>query len=187
MKGTYYTVEIRDKKGKLLSREKHKSRSFVQQWNELISTHIRNASLSIKDTGGTDRTITRHANTFLAEAGGGTASYGISVGRGSTPVAISDYALETPCGEGTGANQLDYQAMLSTAPSVSGSDCSFTLTRSAINSSGSTITVTEVGLQVAADDGTTRYFLVIRDVLGSSRDIPDGGWITVVYTIKVTV
>lgn len=186
---SFYTIEIRDREGKLLKRFKRKSRSFVQQWNELICVHCGNKSdFSIKDTGGTDRDIDPQSNTLAIFPTASQVNGGIVCGRGSTAVTISDYTLETLCAEGTGTNQLQHQATVIGDAAVSGSDCSFTVTRSAINSSGAAITVTEIGIYVIGWDGTAaRYFLGIRDVLAEGIEVPDGGAITVVYTIKVTV
>ena len=184
----YYTVEVRDREGKLLKREKRKSRSYIKQWNELVCVQCRQDTVTIKDTGGTNRTITKQAFNLVMAAAATVVTYGIRVGRGSTAVTISDYALETPCAQGTGANAFEHQACTVTAPSVVGSSSSFPVKRICYNNSGATITVTEVGIYVGGHDGTSAYgFLGIRDVLVSSVDVPDGGGITVTYTIKVTV
>lgn len=188
MKG-YYVIEVRDRNGKLRRRFRRKSHSYVQQWNELICVQVGyKLNLSIKDTGGTDRDVDKNLTTLQSNAPAANADYGIVVGTGNTAVTISDYALETICAEGTGTNQLNYQACTIADASVSGSECSFTVTRSAINNSGITITVKEIGLYCLGHDGIAgRYFLGLRDVLASTVDVPDGGAITVVYTIKVSV
>ena len=185
----YYTVEVRDKEGKLLKRLRRRSRSYVRQWNDIICVQMcPSTNRTIKDTGGVNRT-TINSDNLGAEPGAGALTRGIIVGIGSTAVSISDYALGTECVEGTGADQLNYLAQTYTAPAVSGSECSFTTTRVANNNSGNTVTVTEIGIYVLAVDSgsTSRIFLGIRDVLASSQAVPDGGAITVVYTLKVTV
>uniref|UniRef100_A0A6M3Y0Z1 Uncharacterized protein n=1 Tax=viral metagenome TaxID=1070528 RepID=A0A6M3Y0Z1_9ZZZZ len=188
MKG-YYTIEVRDKEGKLLSRERRKSRSYVQQWNELVCVQVgQKAALSMKDTGGTDRDITTNGYNFAVTGGVGADSLGVVVGTGSTAVTIADYALAVKCDEGTGANQLNYLACTVSDPTVLAPSCSFTILRSALNNSGSTITVAEIGVYMLGRYGTTSYyFLAIRDVLTTTQTVPDGGAITVVYTLKVTV
>lgn len=189
MKETFFTIEVRDKEGKLLKRIRRKSRSYVQQWNELVCAQVgQKDDLSMKDTGGVARAINSHAVNFRVTAAITQVTYGIVVGTGSAAVAIDDYALATMCDEGTGENQLNYYACTVSDPSVSAPDCSFTITRSAINNSGAPIVVAEIGLNMTAYDTLTPYyFLGIRDVLVSSVEVPDGGAITVVYTIKVTV
>lgn len=188
MKG-YYTIEVKNKEGKLLKRIKRKSRSFVQQWNELVAVQLGfKTDLSIKDTGGADRDIDYNEANFKATAAAADDTFGIVVGTGSTAVTIADYALDTICAEGTGADELNYHACSVGDPSVAGSDCSFTVTRSAINSSGSAITIAEIGLQLLGYDGEVGYyFLAVRDVLAEGVEVPDGGAISVVYTLKVTV
>ena len=107
------------------------------------------------------------------------------MGAGTTAVAIDDYNLETPLGEGTGVDELSHQAVEFTEPSVAGSTCSFTLRRIMINNSGSTITgIKEIGCLVVQ---YLYCYLGFRDVLGTALDVPDGGAITVEYTIGVTV
>ena len=109
----------------------------------------------------------------------------LRVGKGTTAVAIDDYALESPCEEGTGTDEFNHQAMGKTEPSVIGSTCSFTVTRAMVNNSGATISgIREIGSYVRGYDW---YFLGFRDVLGGPVSIPDGGAITVTYTLSVTV
>lgn len=183
----YYTVEVRDKEGKRLRHFTRKSHSFVRQWNQLVNVHAKATSLSITDVTNTAKTVTVGGSTLRMNGVAATTTYGIVVGRGSTAVTINDYALETRCEEGTSTNELNYQACTVANASVSGSDCSFTVTRSAINNSGATITVTEIGIQVYGYSAGDAYFLGIRDVLTTTIDVPNGGAITVEYTIKVTV
>lgn len=182
----YYTVEVRDREGKLLKHIRRKARSFVQAYNQILYAQMAQASTTIKRTAGTDTTVGPHANSLAVNAAAADYLFGIVVGRGSTAVTISDYWLQTICLEGSGTNEVNYQAVSLTAPSVVGSSCSFTVTRSAINTSGATITIAEIGL-IGKGTSTPYYFLLVRDVLVSTIDVPDGGAITVVYTIKVTV
>lgn len=185
----YYTITIKDKKGKVLRHFRRRSHSFVQQYNELVAVQMgEKTNLSIKDIDGTDRNVDKNLMTLYAKGVVGQSTKGIVYGRGNAAVAIDDYALETLCSQGTGANQLSYLLTAISIPAVSAPDCSFTITRIANNSSGNIITIKEIGLYVAGHDGaSSRYFLAIRDVLTSSIVIPDGGAITVVYTIKVIV
>jgi hypothetical protein len=144
---------------------------------------------TIKDTGGTDRTVQTYAGTPGAIAAEGSDIRGIVVGSGATAVAISDYVLAAQIAHGVGAGQLYHYAATFTAPAVSGTSCSWTTTRVFANQSGATITVYEIGIYViGVDTGlAARYFLVIRDVLATPQSVPDGGSVTVVYTVKVTV
>ena len=181
-----YVVEVTDREGRVLRRIEAPSRSFVEQWNKLVNVAAKQTASTITDTGGTGRSISPDDQAFGLLATAGITTYGVRVGKGSTAVTISDYQLETPIAHGLGANQLNHLAMLYTAPSVAGSTCSFTIRRNMINQSGATISgVRELGVYMRLNGS---YFgLAFRDVLGAGVDVPDGGAITVVYTIKVTV
>ncbi len=183
-----YTVEVRDKEGRVLYRICAPSRSFVEQWNQLINLQATQATKTVKDTGGVDRACEPDSNTLKANAPITFTNYGIRVGKGSTAVAIDDYALESPLAEGVGVDQLNHQQMIFSLPAVAAPSCSFTARRTMLNNSGATITgVREIGCYLMAKNGAVWYFLGFRDVLGSGCDVPDGGAITVEYTIGVTV
>lgn len=185
----YYTVESRDKKGKLLRRFTRRSRSFLKQWNQLVYVHwSQTSNYKIKDILGVENDTDSNSRTMDCLSGIGYDNVGLVCGTGDTAVTISDYQLETQIAEGTGAGQLEHQAPSFTAPAVVGSECSFTYRRVFINSSGATITVKEIGIYCMAYDGTTPYQVMdVRDVLTSSIDVPDGGSLTVTYTVKAVV
>jgi len=184
--GLDYLVEVTDKDGKVLQRISAPSRSFVRQWYDLMSAHCDNVARIVKDTGGINRSAAPHENGWYARAAAGITGYGHRVGKGTTAVTISDYALESPIEEGAGLDQLEHGAVSYAKPAVAGSTCSFWLRRSMLNSSGSTITgIKEIGIytRIAAP-----YLMCgVRDVLPSEVYIPNGGAITVTYTFKVTV
>ncbi|MBA7606166.1 hypothetical protein ES703_13306 [subsurface metagenome] len=183
-----YMVEVRDKEGRVLQRISAPSRSYVQQWNQLINYQCSKIAKTVKDTGGIDRNTDSDAIIFQSNAGIGVVTFGIRIGKGTTAVAITDYALESPCGEGTGADEFNHQLVEFTAPSVIGPTCSFTITRTMIDNSGAAIAdIKEIGCYCKFSDGSERYALAFRDVLPSALSIPDGGSITVTYTIAVTV
>lgn len=183
--GLYYRVVVTDKEGKVLHEEAGPSKSFVQQWNQLTNVQAKGTASTITDTGGVGRSISPYSVTHKIQAAAGVTTYGLRVGKGSTAVAITDYALETPVVHGVGAGQLNHLASTYTAPAVVGSDCSFTIKRNFINQSGATVTgIREIGayMQMSAS-----YFaLAFRDVLVGSIDVPDGGAVTAEYTIKVS-
>ncbi|MBA7477696.1 hypothetical protein ES707_13110 [subsurface metagenome] len=179
-----YSVEVRDKEGRVIQRISAPSRSYVEQWNQLLNVQASGASKTIKDAGGTDQD-TSYSSVALACNAGITAPYGIRVGKGTTAVAIDDYALETLLGEGTGTDEFNHQAVTFTEPSIVASTCSFTIKRIMVNNSGATISgIKEIGCYVQA---AAAYHQGFRDVLPSAVYVPHGGSITVTYTIKVTV
>lgn len=180
-----YTVEVRDKEGRVLQHISAPSRSYVEQWNQLLNIQASGTSKTFKDTEGNDQSQAPTATILIALAPEMQIRYGIRVGKGTTAVAIDDYALESPCGEGTGLDEFNHQASQATEPSVAGSTCSFTIKRTLINNSGATISgIKEIGSYVRVG---TYYALGFRDVLPSAVYVPNGGAITVTYTFKVTV
>ena len=186
--GLSYKVVVQDKHGKVLEQIEAPSRSYVRAWNQCLYVLNRHTGFTITDTGGTGRSISYSSSVLRANAGVGEIGYGIRIGKGTTPVTISDYALEIPCGEGTGVDQFLHQAMAASSPTVAGSDCSFWVRRVMVNNSGSTISgIREIGCYVMMKYSPRYYALGYRDVLPGSVSIPDGGSITVTYTLKVTV
>ena len=190
--GLTYLVEVTDKDGKVIQRISAPSRSFVRQWYDIMSVHADAADRTCKDTDGISRTISPHEISWFALATATVTTHGIRVGKGTTAVSISDYKLESPIEEGTGLDQLEHLVVGYVAPVTIGSTCSFTINRSMINNSGSTITgIKEIGVYVQTRRVTNGIMgpynmLGFRDVLPSAMYIPDGGAITVTYTLKVT-
>ncbi|GAH41522.1 unnamed protein product, partial [marine sediment metagenome] len=78
-----YTVEVTDKEGRVLQRISAPSRSYVQQWNQLINAHAKATSaggpyVTVKSTAGVVEAETRSGLTTLqANAGIGVVTYGI--------------------------------------------------------------------------------------------------------------
>ena len=181
-----YSIVVKDKDGKVLKRLSARSKSYVKAWSQLFNVGARNAAQNIKDTAGADRSVGVDSDNWTATAGAGETNYGIRIGKGSTAVAIDDYALETPLAHGVGADEFSHQAQTFTAPAIAASTCSFTTTRIMINNTGSTIVgVRELGCYVRM--ANSYYGLAFRDVLGAGVEVPDGGSVTVEYTIGVTV
>ncbi|KKK67723.1 hypothetical protein LCGC14_2951210 [marine sediment metagenome] len=181
----WYSVVVRDRRGKVLSRERRRGRSFLKQWNQLLQLQMRMASLSVVDTGGTPRNVAPHANSFRIAAGATATSYGLRVGTGNTPVAIDDYALATPIAQGTGAGQMEHQVCTVATSVVSAPSCYFVVSRTITNNSGNSITVREAALYMRMS--ASYYGCATRDVFGAPQAVPDGGSITVDWTIQVTV
>ncbi len=183
-----YSVEVRDKDGRVLQRLSAPSRSYVQAWNQILNVQASQASKTVKDTGGTDRSALPHDFSLNCNAPLSNVLFGIRVGKGTTAVAITDYALESPLGEGTGTDELEHLGVTFTTPAVVASTCSFTVKRIMNNASGATISgIKEIGCYVKFYALTSRYALGFRDILPSAVSVPDGGSITVIYTIAVTV
>jgi len=186
-----YKVEVTDKDGRIVQREDGPSRSYVRQWNEIFQLQAGNVASGgvVKDTSGVTQTNAyRTSVCFKCDAGIGYTLMGLRIGKSSTPVSISDYALGSPIAEGVGIDQLEHQLTYFTGPSVVGSTLSFTIQRSMVNHSGAIISgIYEIGSYISFTASMMgRFALGFRDVLASAFDIPDGGAITVTYTLKVT-
>ena len=183
----FYEVVVRDRRGKVLERIVASSRSYVKAWNQLLNVLNAHTGKYITDVDGASRYISYSSSVLRANAGAGDINYGIRIGKGTTAVTINGYALENPCGEGTGVDQFLHQAMAAGSPSVVGSDCSFWHRRVMVNNSGSTISgIQEIGCYVMMKYSPQYIGLGYRDVLPGPVSIPDGGSITVTYTLKVT-
>jgi hypothetical protein len=123
-------------------------------------------------------------NGFTTNAPGGTASYGIQVGTGTAANSTSTYALASQIANGTGSGQLSYGTHgynWSTGSTLTAVARSFT------NSSGASITISEVGLVWESNWGSSYNFMMIRDVLSSSVTIANNGSATFQYTISIAV
>ncbi|MBA7703508.1 hypothetical protein ES703_112294 [subsurface metagenome] len=184
-----FSIEVRDKKGRVLRRISAPSRSYVEQWNQAVNIKASAATKSVRDTDGVERaSIENSAQIFGANAVIGETRIGIRVGKGATAVVIDNYALETPCDEGTDTDEFNHQAVTFTEPLVVGSTCSFTVKRIMVNNSGATISgIREIGCYFWLRVTGSYFFLGFRDILPSAVYVPNGGSITVIYTIAVTV
>ncbi|MBA7649498.1 hypothetical protein ES703_57295 [subsurface metagenome] len=180
----WYSVVVRDRHGKVLSRERRRSRSFLKQWNQLVYAHMADTAVSITDTGGTPRSITRNNVDLDLSVSAGVTTHGIRVGTGNTAVAIDDYAVETPIEEGVGVDEMNHLICTVATSVVAAPSCSFVVSRSIVNNSAAEITVREAGIYMLM---YIYPFCATRDVFGTPQAVPVGGTITVNWTIKVTV
>jgi len=180
----WYSVVVRDRQGKVVSRERRRSRSFLKQWNQVVYVQMAQVSnYEIKDRGGTIRDVDKHEASFRMTAAAGTYYSGISVGTGDTPVAIDDHVLETPITEGTGAGQMEYLICTVAEYVVAAPSCSFVVSRTIANNSPAEITVKEAVLYIMMQSFSG---CGIRDVFDTPQAVPIGGSITIDWAIQVT-
>ncbi|MBA7522895.1 hypothetical protein ES705_15015 [subsurface metagenome] len=181
----WYSVVVRDRHGKVISRERHRSKSFLKQWNQLVYAHMsQSLTLTITDTGGTPRSVQFDPDNFSMDAIAGVDTYGIRVGTGNTAVDISDYALESPIANGVGAGDLIYWLCAVADPVVAAPSCSFEVSRTMVNDSGNEITAREAGIYMKME---AFFGCAVRDVFATPQAVPNGGAITVNWTLQVTV
>jgi len=181
----WYAIVTRDRQGKVVSRERRKSHSFLKQWNQLVYVQMKQAALSIKDTTEVPRNVNDKTENFAMNATAGATAFGIRVGTGNTPVDIEDFALETPIAQGVGAGQMEHLVCTVPTSVVAPPSCYFVVSRSIVNNSGGVITVREAAIYMRID--TSWYACGIRDVLVAPQAVPNGGAITIDWTIGVTV
>lgn len=184
-----YRLTLRDKKGKIVKDTGLlRSHSYVIQFLEMMQAFCDGINMDATDTAGgesrivtTTTLITSHAR---ADAGIGNDDYGILVGSnaGATPEGNTDYALDTKIVEGTGAGQLEYQAVTFVNARVVGANVDLDVSRPFINNSGAGVVVREIGLVV---NSPGNYHMLLRDVV-SDFTVTDGYTLTVVYTLRTT-
>jgi len=178
-------VEVfKEENGKKKVLKRKKASSFVKAFIGLLNVQMAQATRTIKDTSGTDRSYGANSNNFAVNAGAGTSTYGIQVGTGTNAVTIDDYKLQTQIAHGTGAGQLQYGATSIDTYTVSSGRAFFNVQRLFTNSSGSDITVREVGL-VGLFYSTSYPVLLDRTLIEFT--IPNGETRGVNYQIIVSV
>jgi len=183
-------IKVFDRDGKVIIRRKKRSRSFVRGFNHVLCAQMRSETtpapaIQTRDTSNVNQSIRTANSPFWADAPAGNTLYGIVVGTDSTPVDIEQYALVAKCTHGSGANQLVYQACTCTWLGVAAGAASFTVDRSMLNNSGAPVAVEEIGIYIesAKLGAVLIYIMGMRDLY--SLAIPDGGGITVTYTIGI--
>ena len=192
----WYKVTVRDRDGKILSQEEKPSHSFLRIWNELVWTQLHGVnfpgSIGVIDINGAywPLGIGTSGYNFRMNAGAENPSMGIVIGTDDTPVAVTDYRMGALIAQGFGAGQMDYMAQVIQASAVADPNCDFFMSRQMANNRGGLITVKESGLYMMMERSLspfwTAYGCGVRDVFGTPQDVPDGGGITVEYTLRVT-
>lgn len=190
----YYTTFVHDLDGRQLANYSKFSRSFVQQIAQLMQIFMQDrtsGSITITDTGGTNRTSytgsTSPANYFRVIQSAGSNTFGIVWGTGTNAEATTNTALQTIIAHGTSASQLSYGACAVGTATASTASTTVTVTRSATNASGGTITTQELGLYMDfMDSGVAERFLcAIRDL--NTQAVTNNQVITTVYTLDFAV
>jgi len=120
----------------------------------------------------------------------GDDTWGIVVGKGTTAPTPNDYALENKYPHGDGDGYLNYGATTISDITVSNKEVYFTITRVFTNNGSAKQTVTEAGVIARYAMGYYGLdqdikFLIIRDILTSSLDIPAQGTCAIKYKVKI--
>jgi hypothetical protein len=201
----YLEIEVRDANGKLLTFRKTKAKSLLAQFLGLLKGQfaisygvmLNQGNVNIIDTSGVSRSYPLISSSYPIQyagiclfAGEGVGDYGIVVGVSDIANTINQYSMGGQIQHGSGTNQLMYGAMTIESPSNPSGTNNWVvrLIRTFSNSSGSAITVKEIGIIVKTMDTspTARYFLIARDVI-SPVTVPANSTLTVRYILKITV
>ena len=195
-----YEVEVKDKKGKVIHKEKGLSKSllknFILWWHSKFTIDDIDiggaAAWTAKNIQGVEKGFPESGTS--EEGGWGTfgskvteTNFGLRVGTGTTPVTPEDYELETIIAHGTGSGQMLYSAQTYEAVEVISNTSRFRITRVFTNNSGASISVKEIGAAMGLWDNTSAYgyLLYLRDVLASPSSVPDGASLTLRYRFSV--
>lgn len=193
-----YEVVVKDKNGKVLSRQKGVSKSLLTAFMRWLRSKFTIAdsyadSWSCNDTTNTARSFPRTTTggeyTFGKFHGlVNEDTHGLRVGTSDIAVDPADYELKARILQGVGAGQMVYGAQTYEAVDVVGMASRFRISRVFTNNSGGAITVKEIGGALCQMDsgGALRYLLYLRDVLAAPSTVPDGASLTVRYRFSVT-
>jgi len=123
-------------------------------------------------------------DVWAAEAPAGIDTYGLLAGTGTTSPTNIDYKAETKIEQGSSSGKFQYQATVVGGAHVVGSNVDLVISRVVVNASGSTITVREIVLYLAAKTGPYT-FCVLRDSV--NQDVLNGEGAVISYVIRTTV
>jgi len=201
----YLTIVVRDSEGKLVKVHRQRSHSptanFIGLMLPLTYFNVTGNSYGLANTGGSIQSYKPAIDTNIQcisypNDTANTPSYivMIQVGSGQQSNPFNANSLAAPIANGSGQGQLVYgQPSVPSNITVSGSSAYFIISQTFNNSSGSAITITEVGIvvniQTISSNGanSTNFgnVLVWYDVLSSSISVPNGGSVTIYYTFTV--
>jgi len=189
-------AKVIDKNGKIIKYHKQRSHSFVSNFLNLLGTQFYNpegGSNILYNIITTSNSSDSCVGIMAINVSNGNSSYGMVIGTGTATPTPNDYQLEMQINNGTSSNQMVYGAHSfvpsSNSVNVSGSTSSFQIIRTFTNSSGSAITVSEVGIITQIlNKSDTNYdnILIVHDLLSSPISVPNGSTLTITYTISVT-
>lgn len=183
----FYQYKIIDKNGKIVRKSrKRRAHSFVKGFLGMMYSLMGDSQsmYPVKDINGSDRTLQTYKSLYKVNPPVSEVRYGIVVGTGSNAVSIDDYKLQTKIATGTSTGQLNYgSGSISSAVSTNTTTQTI-ISRQFSNSSGGSITIQEVGVNVYYETSGW-YFLIIRDTVSISLN--NGEQLTFNYIIQTTL
>jgi hypothetical protein len=185
----YLKIKVIDRNGKCIYYRRYRSRSFVANFLRVIYTNLSGVSINNVNTNGNSYSITPR-DSIVVNAVANAEFFGIQIGSGTKPPSITDNSLSQVITSGTGVGQMQYGATSVTSPVINTSNNTgyIQITRTFTNNSGSSITVSEVGIVAYAEgyDGQSNQpYLIIHDLLPSPITVPNGSSLTIAYDIQV--
>jgi len=201
----YLTAVVRDSEGRVVKVHRQRSHSptanFIGLMLPLTYFNVTGNSYTLTNTGGSTFSYKPVPNASaqcisypINASNYPTYLLMIQVGSGQQSNPFSATKLASPIANGSGTGQLVYgQPSIPSNITVSGNSAYFTISQTFNNNSGSTITITEVGIILNLQFTNTNNYantnfggvLVWYDVLSSSISVPNGGSVTIYYTFTV--
>ena len=160
------------------------TRNAQMLWNRLADpadeiTNFGEGYFTVKSTSGYAGSVYRNECNWTGTVNNHT--YGIVIGTGTDAESYEGYALATQIETGTGAGQMEYQAMANATNEWDSDEITTTHSRYFNNNSGGAITVNEVGVYATA--GGMGTYMLCRDKLASGVEVPDTGQLYVTYAV----
>jgi hypothetical protein len=178
-----YTMTLRDRNHNIIQEGTYPIHSAIFQYWKILYNTIRSSGFnSYTQIGGVGTTSLNHLLITGAGTGGSTDARGIVVGTSSSAVQLTNVGLGGFIKNGSGANELTYNATVFTYDSATGR---ITLTNTFTNNAVSTEpTINEVGIAVEDTQTEDGLCLIVRDVPGSSYVVLKDAVLTVSYEFE---
>ena len=180
----YLEVEVRDPDGRRRFYRRYRSRSFLRNYLRSIFGYYSSAlaipaGWTIRDTGGTEYNSTNIDKSQCNKVSPGRPLIGI--GSGTTPPAPTDYWYVTSITDGVADTVTDIS---------SGNTVAYKFSKLFTNPGPGTWSVNEIGVSACTfynGGGLSPTYMIIRDVLPSTRTVGPGQTLTVSYTFQTVV
>jgi hypothetical protein len=139
---TEILLTIQDPSGKIIKRYPwKKTHSLLKQFLQMLAVHLSLTTLTVKDTGGTDRSVSATSSNFAILRLLADTAYGILIGTGETPVAMTDLKLETQV-----STNIIHGAMTVAVDNPDANTWRVSFTRPFTNQTGATLNIKELAI-----------------------------------------
>lgn len=173
-------AELKDRDGKLIKRYPWvKANSLLKQFAQVLAVQMGQAAISIKRSNNADYNLSPEALAFRSTPGAGATTWGILIGSGTTPVAMTDIVLQTPVVAG-----VTHGAQTVAVENPDANTYRVAISRTFTNATGASLGIREVGWTYL-DGGGTPYFLLDHTLY--SVDVANGLAVTLTYRITISL